>query len=186
MSQRRKIIGLVVLVLLAWLLPGFVFAEPQVNPPIPLRERNYAGGSCSYASTITLLRWQGQYKIAAYVRMRCAGGTNPEVLAQSLDECGVRYAMTKGRANVAFLEWACNTRRGACVGVYGDGSGSPYEARHMLNVVHLDSKWAGILDNNYTKEILWIPREKFLKHWIGSGSWAVVPVYSPAPPLPRR
>jgi hypothetical protein len=182
--QRRKTIGLVLLILFAWLVGGFAYAEPQVNPPYRLREPNYAGGSCSYASTITLLRWQGQYNIASYVRMRCAGGTNPEVLAESLDECGVRYAMTVGQRDVAFLEWACRTRRGAAIGVYGDGSGSAYEARHMLNLVHLDSKWAGILDNNYTQEILWIPRDQFLRHWIGSGSWAVVPCYSPAPPLP--
>jgi hypothetical protein len=185
MSQRRKVIGLVVLVMLAWLIGGFAHAEPQVNPPIPLRQKNYDGGSCSYASTITLLRWQGQYAIANYVRARCTGGTNPEVLAAALDECNVRYAMTVHKRDVAFLQWACDTRRGACVGVYGEG-GSAYNARHMLNVVHMDAKWVGILDNNYTREILWIPRDKFLAHWFASGSWALVPVYSPAPPLPRR
>lgn len=158
---------------------------PQANVPYKLREKNYMGGSCSYASVITLLRWQGQYKLAGYVRARCAGGTNPEVLNAALDECGIRYASTWGRKNVAFLEWACKSRRGAAIGILGNG-GDPYQAEHMLNLVHLDAKWAGILDNNNTSQIAWMPREQFLRHWIASGSWAVVPVYSPAPPLPKR
>lgn len=158
---------------------------PQVNVPYKLREKNYFGGSCSYASTITLLRWQGQYKIAAYVRNHCAGGSNPQVLNQSLDKCGVRYASTWGRQNVKFLEWACKTRRGACIGILGN-SGNPYEAQHMLNLVHLDAKWAGFIDNNNTSQIAYMPRAEFIRHWLASGSWAVTPVYSPAPPLPKK
>ena len=89
---------------------------------------------------------------------------------------GIRFAHTVGRNDVSFLEWACSTRRGAGVTVLG--------GRHMICLVHLDEKWAGILDNNDTSRIRWVPRKTFLAEWFNSNSWATTPVYSPAPPLP--
>jgi hypothetical protein len=88
----------------------------------------------------------------------------------------VRYAYTTGENDLSFLEWAVNTRRGCGVTVKGGA--------HMVLLVHLDAKRAGILDNNFPKEIRWVPRETFLAEWYASQSWAVTPVYVPPPPLP--
>lgn len=175
---------LAILIVFASTLPS-VAEYPTVNPPYSLRQWNYSGGSCSYASVITLLKWQGKYSLARTLRRYCHGGTNPEVLAAAIDRHGVRFAETVGRRDVAFLRWACQTRRGAAIAIYGEG-GNPYTARHMICLVHLDSKWAGLLDNNDPRKVTWMPANQFIRHWIASGSWAVVPVYSPDPPLPKR
>jgi hypothetical protein len=91
------------------------------------------------------------------------------------DRAGVPYANTMKRNDVAFLEWACRTRRGAAVAVMG--------ARHMVTIVHLDSEWAGILDNNFTHKITYVPRQEFLAEWFASGSWAITPVLPPPVPV---
>ena len=51
--------------------------------------------------------------------------------------------------------------------------------------VHLDSKWAAILDNNDVSKFIWVPRETLIAEWRASYGWAVVPVYTPAAPLPQ-
>lgn len=159
---------------------------PTVNLPVLLRQKNWLGskqeGSCVYATFISLLRWQGRYATANYFRTHYGNGEyadktwNPEGggLAEKLEKEGIRFAyVTDG--DVAFLEWACTTRRGCGVTVMG--------GRHMVALVHFDSEWAGILDNNDTERIHWVPREQFLAEWQNSNGWAVTPVYTPAPPL---
>jgi hypothetical protein len=54
----------------------------------------------------------------------------------------------------------------------------------MVDLVYLDSKRAGILDNNSVDKIKWLSREAFIADWQKSGGWAFAPVYSPTPPLP--
>jgi hypothetical protein len=54
----------------------------------------------------------------------------------------------------------------------------------MIALVHLDDKWAGLLDDNSTDHYIWVPRERFLAEWKASNSWAVTPIYAPAAPLP--
>jgi hypothetical protein len=57
----------------------------------------------------------------------------------------------------------------------------------MVALVHFDEKWAGILDNNATEKIIWLPRETFVAEWLNSDSWAVTPLMgSPMPPLKQR
>lgn len=152
---------------------------PTVNIPRGLRESNwapYGEGSCVHASFVMLLRWQGRYHTADYWRKKYHSGEWPSQLAQRMDREGIRYAYTSNKNNVAFLEWACRTRRGCGVTIMGGA--------HMVCLVHLDDKWAGILDNNDIHKIHWFPRETFLAEWKNSTSWAVTPVYTPMPPLP--
>lgn len=167
---------LVALVLCA----GVQAARPVVDVPAALRQRNWVGsqgeGSCVWASTITLLNWQSRYKTAQWIKDHCGNGAGPEDLSAKLDKLGVRYAYTTS-GDVNFLEWCIRTRRGAGVTTMGGA--------HCENLVHLDAKWAGVLDNNNPNKIKWVPRETFLSEWRASMGWAFTVVYTPAAPLPK-
>jgi len=153
---------------------------PVINVPKADRQPNWIGnlgeGSCVHASMISLFRWQGRYRTADYWRRSYGNGEYPEDLAAKFDKEGIRYAyVTDG--DVRFLEWACRTRRGCGITVLGGA--------HMVCLVHLDAKWAGILDNNHVEQIIWVPRETLIAEWKASYGWAVTPVYTPAAPLPQ-
>jgi hypothetical protein len=153
--------------------------RPTVNLPLVLRQKNWLGpqreGSCTWASMLSLLRWQGHYKMADWIRKNYGDGEWPDDMAQKLDKAGVRYAyVTNG--DVEFLEWACKTRRGCGITVMGGA--------HMVCLVYLDDKWAALLDNNRVEKFIWVPRETLIAEWKASLGWAVTPVYSPCPPLP--
>lgn len=153
--------------------------RPTVNLPLSMRQKNWLGdrgeGSCVWASTISLLRWQGRYRTADWVRSNCGGGEWPDDHAGKLDRAGIRYAyVTNG--DVRFLEWCCRTRRGAGVTVMGGA--------HCVNLVYLDDRWACLLDNNDVQHYRWVPRETFLAEWQASYGWGFTVVYSPTPPLP--
>lgn len=148
---------------------------PAVNLPLSARQRNYRGGSCVHASTITLFRWQGRDDLADLWRRSYSGGEGPDGLAAKLQARGVDFAyVTDG--DVGFLEWAARTRRGA---------GVCYWPNHYVCLVHLDRERAGLLDNNRIDRVIWIRRDEFLRNWRRYGGWACTPVYSPAPPPPQ-
>jgi hypothetical protein len=154
---------------------------PTINLPVALRQTHWLGnlgeGSCVHAAMISLFRWQGRYAMADHWRRSYGNGEWATSLAEKLEREGVRFAYTVGQNDVGFLEWACRTRRGAGVTVLG--------GRHMITLVHLDHERAGLLDNNDPhRQISWVPRQTFLAEWFNSNSWAICPVYSPAPPLP--
>jgi hypothetical protein len=55
----------------------------------------------------------------------------------------------------------------------------------MVNLVHLDSGWACILDNNFIgpNDLVWMTPQEFADRWMGKGSgWAVV--FLRQPPYP--
>lgn len=154
--------------------------RPVVNVPKTDRQSNWLGsqreGSCVYASMISLLRWQNRYGAAKTLRNRYGNGEMPTGLAANLDREGIRYAyVTNG--DVKFLEWAVRTRRGAAVTVMG--------GRHVVCLVHLDSKVAILLDNNRIDNFIVVPREVFLAEWRASMGWATTPIYAPAAPAPN-
>lgn len=154
--------------------------RPTVNIPTALRQSNWRGpqgqGSCVHATMISLFRWQYRLKTADYWRRSYGDGEWPEDLAAKFNKEGTRYAyVTNG--DVKFLEWACRTRRGCGITVMGGA--------HMVALVHLDDKWAAILDNNNVGQFIWVPRETLIAEWKASYGWAVTPVYTPAAPLPQ-
>jgi len=154
--------------------------RPVVNVPLALRQSNWRGfqgqGSCVHATMISLFRWQYRLKTADYWRRAYGDGEYPEDLAAKFNKEGIRYAyVTNG--DVRFLEWACRTRRGCGITVMGGA--------HMVALVHLDDKWAAILDNNNVERFIWVPRETLIAEWKASYGWAVTPIYTPAAPLPR-
>jgi len=156
---------------------GLVAERPVVNLPRPCRIANWGGGSCVYASTVSLLRWQGRIQTANWIRRHYRGGSSLRNIVSKLDQIGVRYAYSTG-GDVKFLDWSIRTRRGAGVVVW--------KGEHMVALVHLDSNWACVMDPNNTQKFHWMSRGIFLADWRRSGGWAVTPVYTPAAPLPRR
>ena len=195
MSQPGLKPLLPVLAVLVWftgcvapLPPRLSRERPIVNVPLALRQVNWmvavqvsrreqqAFGSCTWAATISLLRWQGRYETADWLRQHAGGGENAEKMAHELDQAGIRYAyVTNG--DVKFLEWACRTRRGCGIAIEG--------GEHMVALVHLDDKWAALLDSNAVESFIWVPRARLIAEWQASGGWAVTPIYSPAAPLPQ-
>jgi hypothetical protein len=154
---------------------------PIVNVPMDLRQRNWtvgsrSNGSCVWASTITLLRWQGMYSKAAWIKKNYGGGEFPWTTASKLDDAGIYYAYTT-EGDESFLEWAISTGRGCNIDVKG--------GRHMVTLVHLTKEWAGILDNNNVRRIRWIPRGRLLAEWRAGKGWGLTTVYPPAAPMPR-
>jgi len=146
---------------------------PTVNLPPGLRQGNWTGDSCVWASLISLLRWQEQPAAADFIKRNYQGGAYTSRLGGQMDLIGMRYAETHA-GNTAFLEWAVRTRRGAGIVVRG--------GRHMVALVHLDKTRAGILDNNSVGKILWRSREDLLAEWRAAGGYAIVPVYTPPAP----
>ncbi len=184
-----KILSLIVAFLLGFILtllfgcdvpceprPKVKIERPTVNIPPALRQSNWGGGSCVHACIVSLFRWQARYNTADYWRRTYIGGEKSHLLKLKLDRNGIRYAyVTNG--DVRFLEWACSTRRGCAITVLG--------GKHMVTLVHLDSKWAAILDNNSVSKFIWVPRGSLIAEWKASMGWAVTPVYTPAAPLPQ-
>jgi len=154
--------------------------RPVVNVPAKLRQSNWRGpqgqGSCVHATMISLFRWQYRLKTADHWRQTYGDGEWPDDLAAKFDKEGIRYAyVTNG--DVKFLEWACRTRRGCGITVMGGA--------HTVALVHLDDRWAAILDNNNVEKFIWVPRETLIAEWKASYGWAVTPIYTPAAPLPQ-
>lgn len=150
--------------------------HPVMNLPEDARCKNYNGGSCVCASTISLLRWQGRDDLAAALRSACSGGQSSASLHAKLERLGVRYASTTS-GDVAFLEWAVRTRRGC---------GITYYPMHFVNLVDLTAEHATLLDNNRVGQYINIPRDEFLRRWRGFGGWATAVVYSPAAPVAKK
>ena len=162
------------------LAPEIEKEHPTVNLPLDLRQGNWRGprgeGSCTWATMVSLLRWQARYRTADWIRQNYGDGEWPDDMAQRLDNAAVRYAyVTNG--DVRFLEWACRTRRGCGITIMGGG--------HMVALIYLDDKWAAILDNNAVEKYIWIPRETLIAEWKASLGWAIAPIYTPAAPLPQ-
>jgi len=153
---------------------------PTVNVPLADRQANWIGsqheGSCTWATMVSLLRWQSRYRMADWIRSHYGDGEWPEDYAAKLDKAGVRYAyVTDG--DVRFLEAACRTRRGCGITIMGGA--------HFVALVYLDEKWAAILDNNSVSKFKWVPRATLIAEWKASHGWAVTPIYTPAAPLPQ-
>lgn len=165
--------------------PAGAFAQevPVVNLPDNLRQKNWCG-NCVHCSLVNLLRWQGAYEWADWwVENRGPdGGESPQSMTRKMNEAGLRFAQTVN-GDVSFLHAAIATRRGAAVAVQ-NGWLYGYRGRiaHMFNLVHLDDKVAGIVDNNFGNRLIFVDREAFLADWEQFG-WAFTPLMGPpAPP----
>lgn len=152
--------------------------HPVMNLPRFLRQRNWGSGSCVVASMVSLLRWQGRFAMANHLKANYSGGQWYTGWKAILDREGIKYASTRKKFDVAFLEKAVATRRGCMVTVDKEA--------HMVCLVDLTSTRACILDNNSPEKYIWVDRKEFLDEWKAANSWALTPVYTPTSPrIPR-
>lgn len=148
---------------------------PTCNLPEACRRENYAGGSCVYASTESAFEWANMPDWDILYRDTHSGGSGAEKLGNYLTRDGIKYVQTTS-GDVSVLDWAMRTRRMVIMAYYPS---------HYVNLVHLDDKWACILNNNHVDKYTWLTREEFIQGWLGYGGEATVLMYDPVPPLPR-
>lgn len=158
-------------------------------------------GLCVFTSAEHSARWQNiseLYGLQKYMTTRPGGGW-PEkldqVIAAYCREKRVavpRYIQHTG-GDDTFLDGAVKTDRLVCVtydgrdDYYRDRANRPVQIAHMVNLAHIDAKWAAIIDNNRPGVWVWMSRADFLSRWRGNGGgWAVVFLNPPPPPHPER
>lgn len=154
--------------------------ESLADVPHELRKANYAPygeGSCVHASTVTLLRWQGQEKMAQWWTDTYNSGEYSTRLIKRMSEAGLKFAYTE-KGDIKFLEWATRNRLGA--GIF-------YKPAHAINIVDLTETHAVLLDNNQIGKYEYVSRAEFDNLWRNSyGGFAWTVVYGPAPPWPEQ
>lgn len=179
--------------------------------PAELRMHNTGGmgrggpgtgaGLCVFTSIEHAGRYQNEPKLRGLQRWMTnhPGGGYPAKVDAMLAQFapGVEYLQHTG-GDLEWLRAAMKTGRMVSVTYCGhDMHYGPQTIAHMANLIHLDDKWAAVLDNNYPgeKQIVWMSVEEFRDRWLGQryriqtpvgmrpvgGGWGVV-VLSPAPP----
>lgn len=206
---------LILLLLFAWLFPAWECwpesrvggtvtpdgKEIQIDLPSRFHLKNRGGsdgaGLCVFASLQHASIWQhvvSTEKIFEFMFSRPGGGW-PEKVDRMIEQCckekGLAkpsYVQYQGK-DLELLKVALKSGRMASITYNYSPTGRYGGARiaHMVSLVHLDDKWAGILDNNFPGSIEWMDVEKtFPSVWCGRGNgWAVV-LLDPGPPPPPR
>jgi hypothetical protein len=141
-----------------------------------LRQPNYNGGSCVYASMCTVLVWQHREDLAGIMRSNYSGAASADALIAACQALGIDYAFTK-TGDSGFLEWCDRTNRGAVIFYFPD---------HCVTFAGYDSDNALVIDNNAPGNYIRIPKARFLQDWKSYGGFALTAVYSPSPPQPRN
>lgn len=157
-----------------------VYATGWSDVPIEIRDTNYAGGSCMYASLCTALRWVGLYDVADQIRSHYQGGQSVDGLTTICDHHGLRFAATVD-GDEELLEWCSRTRRAAAIHYY------PMHAVTFVGYRGASDgqQYAVLIDNNDTGQEIPVPKDQFIREWNGYGGRALVPLYSPPPNKPR-
>jgi hypothetical protein len=180
--------------------------EIHVDLPNDLHRANVSSrgqGCCTHTSVHHAALWQNVKVLQEFPKWVQAkglpGGTYPKMMddriAMLCKEKGVPIpeyvALEGGKETLDVLRTALKMgRMVSCTysisptGRYGGGRIS-----HMVNLVHLDDKYAAILDNNYIGDTKyeWLTIDEFVKTYTGGrAGWAIV-LLDPGPPnLPHN
>lgn len=172
--------------------------EASVDLPNRRHLQNKGGsdglGLCVFTSVEMSADWAGEKSLFGFRdwMTRHLGGGYPEKLTRKIAEiCRERqlpeplYIQYEGN-DPAVMDAAIGN--GFCPAVtYGYSPRYGGEVAHMVNLVHLDSKIAGILDNNFPETIEWMDRSEFVRRWtLGGGGWTVVLLSPGPPPVPAN
>lgn len=151
-------------------------------------------GLCVWTSIDMAALWMGIQELIGIrdVMRKEPGGGWPERVEKVIKAKAphVDFVQYEG-SDASILDATIKTGRPVCI-TYGYGDF--YRKRglakisHMVLLVHLDSKWAAIRDNNDVEQITWMPREELLKRAMyPSGKfWSVSILGTPPPPIPRN
>lgn len=169
--------------------------EVTCDFPVSERMRNTGGrdgaGLCVFTSVQNAARYQNEVRLVNFqADMRKEpGGGYPQKLDAMIARYGkgTPYLQYEGK-DPAVLRAALATGRMPSVTYNGHDPHYRGSIAHMVNLVHLDERWAVVLDNNFTgdQELVWLTPGDFLQRWRGNGGgWAVVLLTPPPPPVPR-
>lgn len=168
--------------------------EIQVDLPSGQHIRNFGApadgkGLCVFASMTMAARWHNVRPLFDVIHKINEGGGWPEKVDKVFKEHAPKLEYTQYEGtDPAMLDKALSEGRMACV-TYGYGERYQMQTiYHMTCLVHLDSKWAVILDNNFPGTYEWMPRAEFLKRWLhpGKQGWAYVMLTPGPPPIPHN
>ena len=168
--------------------------EVEIDLPASEHVRNFGApadgkGLCVFASMTMAGRWHNVRALFDVIHRINEGGGWPEKVDQVFKQHApdLRYVQYEG-TDPSILDKALSEGRIACV-TYGYGERYQMQTiYHMVCLVHLDAKYAAILDNNFPGTYEWMPREEFLRRWVhpsGKG-WAFVMLAPPPPPVPHN
>lgn len=168
--------------------------EIQVDLPKSEHVKNFGApadgkGLCVFASMTMAARWHHVRELADIIHKVNEGGGWPEKVDGVFKQYapGLKYVQYEG-TDPAILDKALGEDRPACV-TYGYGERYGMQTiYHMVLLVHIDAKWAVVLDNNFPGTFEWMERGEFLKRWVhpsGKG-WAYVMLVPPPPPAPHN
>lgn len=146
------------------LLPAPSAEIPGANLPLSLRQTNWRGklgqGSCVHASSMYVMRWNGQYELADWWRKTYGDGETGSGIMRKLTAAKVPfYATAKG--DPAVLEYATKTRRAAIIWFFDS---------HCVTFCGFakdaDGKeYAYICDNNRVNQFIKIEKQSFIRRW---------------------
>jgi hypothetical protein len=168
--------------------------EIQIELPVAQHVENFGApkdklGLCVFATMDMDARWHNVRKLIGIINKIQEGGGWPAKVDAVFKQYApdLKYIQYEG-TDPAILDKALSEGRPAGV-TYGYGERYKMQTiAHMVLLVHLDSKWAAILDNNFPGTYEWMPREEFLRRWVhpnGEG-WCYVMLAPPPPPPPHN
>ena len=149
--------------------------EVSARVPVELRQGNY-GPSCYHAAMITVLKWQGEEKVAVWWRRNGYGPASIGDIRARAKWAGLNYKITTD-GDIEFLDWVSETRRAAAI---------QYQQRHAVTFTGFRNGNAIIIDNRFPSCEVKVPRQQFLRSWRYYGGHAITVVSLPPPPKPWR
>ncbi len=172
--------------------------EIQCDLPASQHLKNIGGsdgaGLCVFTSISHQARWQGVDVLANFrnwMHSKPGGGYPEKVDAMIQRICKEKQATVPNYIQVEgddleTLNLALKTGRMPCVTYSFSPSGRYGGQRiaHMVNLAHLDSKWAAVLDNNFPGTYEWMTPAEFQKTY--APGWAVILLDAPPPPIPHN
>jgi hypothetical protein len=169
----------------------------QIVFPQADRMRNKAGsdgsGLCVFTSIEHTGKWQGIPGILGLQQWmtRKQGGGYPEkvdlVVRAYCKEQGIpvpEYVQVQTQDLPLLIE-ALKSGRMPCITYCISPSGryGGQKISHMVNLVHGDTDWWGVLDNNYPEQVEWLNTQEFIKaHTFDKHPWFIVFLGSGPPP----
>jgi hypothetical protein len=169
--------------------------EVTCDLPVSERMRNTGGrdgaGLCVFTSVQNAARYQNETRLVNFQAdmKKEPGGGYPAKVDSMIAKYGkgTPYLQYEGK-DPAVLRAALATGRMPSVTYNGHDPHYRGSIAHMVNLVHLDERWAVVLDNNFIgeNELVWLTPDDFLQRWRGNGGgWAVVLLAPPPPPVPH-
>jgi hypothetical protein len=178
-------------------LPGSLHRKNVASPP------GSNNGCCTHTSVHHCSLWQNVPALQEFPKWvqakRLPGGTYPgemdKRIAMICKDRGVPVPdyvqLQGGRELLDILRAALAGGRmiGVTYSFSPTGRYGGQKISHMVNLVHLDSSYAAVLDNNYIAPLEqayeWLTVDEFVRTFTGGrAGWAIILLAAPPPPLP--